>query len=300
MSMSAAPHTSIAAGLEDWSATVRSHFLELEVDADERFGPGRLTVSDGAHACAGMITASRHTVRRQRRHIASSPSGKAKIAVPLAGSCTLRRGDTAMSVPAGHAVLYDPDHPYDLTLPEDSRVLVLMAPKSTIGLPHGRVAGLAPSARSLVRSLAAGLSSVPTGPGDPAPDVTLPGVTAAVLASSAKGTDPRTALCGRVVDYIEQHLTRPDLTPDRIAAAHYVSRRTLYNAVARYDLSVSHWIRARRLQRCREDLVDRRYAHRSVRAVGAAWGFPDPAHFSHVFKAAYGISPVQWRRSGGP
>jgi AraC-like DNA-binding protein len=32
-----------------------------------------------------------------------------------------------------------------------------------------------------------------------------------------------------------------------------------------------------------------------VGAIGARWGFVDPAHFSRVFKAAYGMPPGEFR-----
>jgi len=38
---------------------------------------------------------------------------------------------------------------------------------------------------------------------------------------------------------------------------------------------------------------------RPVAAVGARWGYPDPAHFSRLFKAAYGVGPRDYRASHG-
>jgi hypothetical protein len=32
-------------------------------------------------------------------------------------------------------------------------------------------------------------------------------------------------------------------------------------------------------------------------AIGARWGYPDPAHFSRLFKAAYGVGPRDYRAS---
>ncbi|MGW3481772.1 helix-turn-helix domain-containing protein [Rhodococcus indonesiensis] len=291
------PHTSATDTLEQWTTTVHTHFPYLEVDAHDGFAAAKLTTWDGALASAGMVVAPRHTVRRNRRHIASCPSGSIKTVVPLTGACTLRQHERTISIPTGRAVVYDADHPYVLTLTEGSRILVLLSPRRFVGQPTSGLVSLTPSVRSLVRSLTLGLS-LPADIADRASlDVDLPAVTAAALAAAEDGTDPRAVLCGRIVEYIEQHLPEPDLTPDRIAAALFVSRRTLYNAVARYELSVSQWIRTRRLQRCREDLIDPRCANRSVREIGAAWGFADPAYFSHAFKSEYGMSPAQWRRT---
>jgi AraC-like DNA-binding protein len=36
-----------------------------------------------------------------------------------------------------------------------------------------------------------------------------------------------------------------------------------------------------------------------VSAVAARWGLTNAAHFSRAFRAAYGVSPVEYRRLGG-
>jgi AraC-like DNA-binding protein len=48
------------------------------------------------------------------------------------------------------------------------------------------------------------------------------------------------------------------------------------------------------LQRVRHDLIlpDRR--HLPIAAIARGWGFRDP---THRFKARYGMTPSQWRRS---
>lgn len=47
----------------------------------------------------------------------------------------------------------------------------------------------------------------------------------------------------------------------------------------------------RRLERCCHDLRDPDLASRPVAAIGARCGYPDPAHFSRLFKSAYGVRP---------
>ncbi|MFF3582382.1 aldehyde dehydrogenase family protein [Streptomyces mirabilis] len=77
-----------------------------------------------------------------------------------------------------------------------------------------------------------------------------------------------------------------ELGPDRIAAAHDISRRYLYKLLAEQGHTVSGWIRERRLTQCRRDLGDPALAHLPVGAVAGRWGFPDAGHFSHVVKPA--------------
>ncbi|MBM0279038.1 helix-turn-helix domain-containing protein [Micromonospora tarensis] len=49
------------------------------------------------------------------------------------------------------------------------------------------------------------------------------------------------------------------------------------------------------MSRCRRDLSDPALRNQPVHTIGARWGFPDKAHFSRVFRAAYGSSPQEHR-----
>ncbi|WP_307036051.1 helix-turn-helix domain-containing protein [Streptomyces canus] len=62
------------------------------------------------------------------------------------------------------------------------------------------------------------------------------------------------------------------------------------------DTTVSRWIQSRRLEACRRDLLHREAANRTIVAVARRWGFTSAAHFSRVFRAAYGMSPQRVAR----
>ncbi|WP_142278915.1 helix-turn-helix domain-containing protein, partial [Mycobacterium sherrisii] len=47
--------------------------------------------------------------------------------------------------------------------------------------------------------------------------------------------------------------------------------------------------------RCRQDLIDVRFADQPVSEIGARWGLLNPAHFSRTFKAILGCPPTQYR-----
>jgi AraC-like DNA-binding protein len=49
-----------------------------------------------------------------------------------------------------------------------------------------------------------------------------------------------------------------------------------------------------RLQRAKDQLVN---TFVSVQEIGAAVGIPNPSHFTKSFKAAYGMTPVEYRRT---
>jgi AraC-like DNA-binding protein len=58
---------------------------------------------------------------------------------------------------------------------------------------------------------------------------------------------------------------------------------------------MSEWILSQRLDRCRRDLIDPRLRNHPIHHIAAQWGFTSAAHFSRVFRAAYGLSPRDYR-----
>ena len=107
--------------------------------------------------------------------------------------------------------------------------------------------------------------------------------------------DPHRALMQRIRGHIDRHLASTELSPASIAAAHYISTRHLHGLFQEQGTTVSTWIRTRRLEQCRRDLLDPLLSDRPVAAIAARWGFMDAAHFSRAFKSAYGVSPSEYR-----
>ncbi|TDC98438.1 helix-turn-helix domain-containing protein [Actinomadura sp. 7K507] len=98
--------------------------------------------------------------------------------------------------------------------------------------------------------------------------------------------------------FIDRHVHDPDLTPASIAAAHHISLSYLHRVFQADGTTVAGWIRRRRLERARRDLADPALHDHPVRQIAARWGFSHPAVFSRAFRAAYDISPSEYRRAG--
>ncbi|MGW9136943.1 helix-turn-helix domain-containing protein [Streptomyces sp. NPDC055681] len=101
----------------------------------------------------------------------------------------------------------------------------------------------------------------------------------------------------RIRAFIELHLPDPDLSPESIALAHHVSVRYLHKLFQSEGTTVSQLIRLRRLEACRYELGRSPRRRLAVAAVAHRWGFASASHFSRVFRAAYGMSPSEWRAS---
>ena len=111
--------------------------------------------------------------------------------------------------------------------------------------------------------------------------------------SSALPPESRsTTLLLSIKAFIERELPNPALTPSGIAAEHHISVRYLQKLFEAQGETVTGWIRRRRLERSRRDLLDPRLRARPVAAIGARWGFADATHFKphlpHLLRHAAG------------
>jgi AraC-like DNA-binding protein len=101
-------------------------------------------------------------------------------------------------------------------------------------------------------------------------------------------------LAARVLDYVAQHLGDPALNAEVIAAEHFISVRHLYRVLAEAGVSLSEWIRTKRLEAARQALA-RIDGTDTIAGVARRLGFTDMSSFSRAFRAEYGVSPRDWR-----
>lgn len=95
--------------------------------------------------------------------------------------------------------------------------------------------------------------------------------------------------------FIEDNLSDLDLVPAKIGARFGLSRSQLFRQFASAG-GVETYIRRRRLRRTIVDLADPALADRNIGEIAYAAGFADEAHFSRLFRAAYGTTPRAFRK----
>src|SRR5262249_31348615 len=105
----------------------------------------------------------------------------------------------------------------------------------------------------------------------------------------------RAALMMRIKAFVDARLQDPELGSSGIADAHHISARYLQKLFEGDGSTVTEWIRGRRLEHCKNDLLDPRLADISVSAIAARWGLIDASYFSRLFKSAYGTTPREFR-----
>ncbi|WP_353116130.1 helix-turn-helix domain-containing protein [Microbacterium sp.] len=312
--VSAAPaesvSTLVARSVGEFRSAVSDSFVPLQVSANGA-EPFR-SVLRGAAVDEVHVTdlrATAHVVERTPELIARMDRSYFKVSLMLAGTGLLIQDDREAVLSPGDLAVYDTDRPYSLVFDEDFHTMVVMFPKHLLSLPPEMIGqltavrisgqeGLGGMVVPYLRQLAGNLDQ-------------LAGSTGARLAHSAldlvstvftrelglddAAADPHRALMQRIRGHIDRNLASTDLGPASIAAAHYISTRHLHGLFQEQGTTVSTWIRTRRLEQCRRDLLDPMLADRPVAAIAARWGFVDAAHFSRAFKTAYGISPSEYR-----
>jgi AraC-like DNA-binding protein len=303
-----------------WKRVVSDTFVPLEVSSPSGDGDfrGRLRGCDLGRLRLIDVLAETHIAWRTPRLVRTAPAGCYKIGMQLRGTSVLTQDGRQARLGPGDFTFYDTDRPYTLALSESHRMLVLVFPHDMLGLPMSALARLtattlpgAPGGTATLigpfLSRVAGLLDEADSPG-PGVGVRLAAnvvdLLGTVLAErlDCAPADPdlsHRALMLRITGFIEEHLGEAGLSPADIAAAHHISLRQLHKLFHASGTTVAGWIRQRRLEHCRRDLRDPVCLARPVAAVGARWGYPDPAHFSRLFKAAYGVGPRDYRAGQG-
>ncbi|MFD8478001.1 helix-turn-helix domain-containing protein [Kitasatospora sp. NPDC059673] len=240
-----------------------------------------------------------------------APEPMAGIGVQVSGSAVLTQDGRRTVLGPGELVLFDTGRPYTVEYPEPFRAHLFHLPRRLLAVPAGewqQVTGVAVTAADGFGSVLlpfletlAGSAHCYSGPvadrlaGSVADLVgTLVAELAAACRTEAYDT-PNDHLVRRVRGHIERHLADPDLSPETIARAHHISVRYLHRLFEGEEVTVSRLILRARLDACAQELSRRGPSGPSVSAVAQRWGFASPTHFSRAFRAAYGVSPREWR-----
>ncbi len=306
---------SAAESFDYWRSVICDAFVPLRADPGGGRFQGELHGVRLGELQVTEIAATAHAVHRTPRAIAASTEDYFKLGLQLRGYCVLAQDGREAPLAPGDFAVYDTTRPYTLSFDDSYRQLVLMLPRPLLRIPPRDVArmtavrvsgrqGTGALVSALLLRLAGHLEEYERSGSVRLAD-NIVDLLGTLVADQLDGADARPAtgrraLLTRITAFIEQHLGDPDLGPDMIAAAHFVSTRYLHKLFRAEGRTVSSWIRARRLEHCRRDLRDPLQANRPVGVIAARWGFVDAAHFSRIFRAAYGASPREFRLTSDP
>lgn len=228
------------------------------------------------------------------------------------GRLTVHTRDGAVAAPAGSLVVIDASATFTGVNAVAVSHTVLQIPTPLLGLRPAELAALSSAPiggeKSIGRMLGYLLDDLAQH-GDTHPSADIARLTGTVVdllgaaASLATRPNPNPARSTpehsrllQIYTFIQRRLDDPGLTPEAVAAAQAMSVRQLNRILHEDGQSPSDWIRRRRLDRCRHDLLDPALASRPAAAIGLRWGFADSATFNRAFRREYGMPPGEYRR----
>jgi AraC-like DNA-binding protein len=233
-----------------------------------------------------------------------------KLVLQVSGRGIIEQAQRRVVLQPGHWMLYDPRAPYSITNPERCTLLVTQVPRSLLGGlrlpgPHAgelgsdNVAGLDGVFGSYLRALSEQLPGLPDGVGQAVSESVM-GLLGSTLAETLRRIGEPVPLPSmlkmRVRQYMQAHLSDPELSIQRIADALRCSKRYIHRVFEDDAVSLERQIWNERLERCHSALTHEANANRSAAAIGFAWGFRSSAHFSRLFKQHYGLTPGACQR----
>jgi AraC family transcriptional regulator, positive regulator of tynA and feaB len=246
---------------------------------------------------------------RARHQLADTEGEFVVVMIIQAGAETISQRHTEATLTPGDVAAWDSTRRNQFTVPESLSLRSMVIPRAALDEVGGRpwmrdgvvLDPTAPAIRLLTSHLDT-LSGV-------LPELGSAAMSAARMAAlelfvGALRTDSdvcsaqsvRPALRASIERYIDRHLLNGDVAPAAIAAAHWVSVRTVYRVFSATGQTVGEVVRARRLARARADVTE---GDRPISNIAHRWGFSDTSHFCRTFKAHYGYSPTDYRNTYG-
>jgi acetamidase/formamidase/AraC-like DNA-binding protein len=238
-----------------------------------------------------------------------------QIVLTVDGAATLVADGRREPVAVRDIVYLPPREQASLEFATDFRVFIVRVPRMAVGarlfasssIRAGRIAadaGIGHVFSAFLASIAESVDTLSVGELRPL-ELALAEFLAACLAghqreASINGlTSSQAAIFARVCRTIDERLGDPAISLAAIAQEARVSSRYLQKLFEMVGQSFSAYLRQRRLERCRAELVDPLYEKMSISDICFRWGFNDPAHFSRAFREQYQMSPRAFRHGAG-
>lgn len=253
------------------------------------------------------VSGSPQHVTRSKRRLVRTPSDDFLINLQLGGrSRVVQDGRVAETAP-GDLALYDASRPYQLLMDEPFKMVVFQVSRpllrERVAAPERLTARRVAGDRGFGLAASRFLRSVPAASeadeaGRPLLERHMLDLLAAMLGASTGATVHGDRSGARLVAakaQIDNCLADPAFGREELARMLGLSLRGLTRLFALERDTPASYLRRRRLERCRADLASPAMERRSVTEIALSHGFNDSAHFSRVFRDAFGEPPAHYR-----
>jgi len=257
------------------------------------------------------ILLSEQRIQRSSRHIARLDKDCYYLQLIYSGNIDVIQRDATHRSNAARGALFCATEEYELRCKGDVRSFYLEIPRAEfaerfpkeripVSAPINTTRGLGRIATEFCATLAAEGSKLDENARAHLGEQLMDMLALTLLSSegdlpAAEGS-VRQARLRAVQRWIEAHISDPDLSLEKIAAANGISLRYLHLLFRQSKMSASEWIWNRRLELCYDRIA--KGDGQSITAIAFEHGFNSSAHFSTLFRRKYGVPPRDIARPG--
>lgn len=291
---------------EFWQANAVPLFgrLELEPQSRQAFQARCEHARVADLLLCRLSTSVPHRIIRTDAAVRQDEHGYVKAVLQAQGCSIVEQSGRRALLRPGEWSVYDANQPYSVAIPDRAELYIVMMPRGRISawelefhrLFLRRLSGRRGLGKLIWSLIFATLDQIPEIQNHSNPDVAdiITQMFRLALSGSSNGcasASSKETLRERVKSYISSHLGDPELSITRLATVTGCTKRYLHMVFQQESMSISDYIRKLRLERCRKDLLDPAYAHRSITDIAYSWGFNNSNHFSRCFRDEFGVSP---------
>ena len=266
-----------------------------------QFGPVKLA----------RLSLDRCSVERKQCHIARNSPRLFNFLLQAEGASTFYHCGQKSDLEAGDFVLCDTGLPhYFLTDNHSVTVMVrvpgeilrtyLPTPEQFCGRQLGRATGVTRAAAAMARELSAGLNGDIEGGYENRVVRYLLEMISMSYTIGVETVDDASAIAWQrrkdVIQFIEDNLRDPELSPASISAGLRISPRYLRTVFAPGGEKMSAYILRRRLEECARQMCNPAWGVHTLTEIAFSWGFNSAAHFTRTFHEKYAMPPREYRR----
>lgn len=300
---------------EFWHDAVCDSYVRLEcADGNPHDFHGSIDIARHSMLSISSVQGSAHTVRRRNSDIQRETDPYFLISLQLKKTAVVSQFGQTATLRPGDMALYSSTSPYELSLSDNFRQLVIQFPKERLldrlpaaELMSARVIDGQTGIGKLVRENILAFSEYTDSPNPALQSLlqnTLIDLVATGLASLESSipelSTPEQHALLRAKSFIRNNLHDCNLDRNLVARHTGLSVRRLNSIFAEEGVSLSSYIRQTRLEAIAQDLNDLRFVRLSISEIAIRHGLENLQHFSTCFRRHFQCTPRDYRERTRP
>ncbi|MBB4425416.1 AraC-like DNA-binding protein [Bradyrhizobium sp. CIR48] len=288
-----------------WREVLCEAFITLDPERKGRGGfRGDVTANLLSDVNVTTLVTEEHRVLRGPAEIRKSPVEYYFINMQIKGDVLAKQRGREVLIRPNEFYIVDSTEPYDLDYRSDLEIYSFRVPKKQLEpllrnpaeRTAMRVSRETPLGMLAVDFLQSVIRLPATIPPSATPDVAR--IMTELVALSLGGNADAMHQPGGAIDnalltsiqrFIDQNLSDPTLSVEKVCHRFGMSRRHLHRLFEPCDMTFGEFVRNRRLELCAAEFS--RGSSRPISVIALSAGFNDISHFNHSFRRRFGVSP---------